>query len=232
MLELNKDYIMDDSYIVGNSYKVFKIKTSRNGKITSVRLLRAQYLDEPIIKELEDRGFERDMLDAYHDYDCGRVYDVYVYNGKLIYVHYTNGKIRFCDLSEKLNGYGLYYDGEKLDFDINSGRMSELISCCGNGGYWFNNTHNRFVLPIVNVLRLVTPMSVSRYNHICAQYTMDDLYEIWRKGYLITNDSGSFTRLLDKDQDIEAFNEILQYVFEDDKLIIKEFNIDIGGINL
>ena len=169
MLELNKDYIMDDSYLVGNSYKVFKIKTSRNGKITSVRLLRAQYLDEPIIKELEDRGFERDMLDAYHDYDVGRVYDVYVYNGKLIYVHYSNNKIRFCDLSEKLNGYALYYDGEKLDFDITSSRMSDLISCSGNGGYWFNNTHNRFVLPIVNVLRLVTPMSVSRYNHICAQ---------------------------------------------------------------
>lgn len=232
MLELNKDYIMDDSYLVGCSYKVFKIKTTRTGKVTSVRLLRAPYINEPAIKELENRGFEREMLEAYHDYDCGRVYDVYVYDGKLVYVHYFNGKIRFCELSEKLNGYALYYNGEKLDFDINSNRMSELISCCGNDGYWFNNKQDRFMLPIVNSLRLINPMNAHRYNHICAQYTPDELYDVLRRGYLITNDSGSFTRILDKDQDIEAFNEILQYIFEDDKLIIKEFNIDIGGISL
>lgn len=233
MIELNKEYFVEDSYVIGCCYKIFRIKKTRHGKIMSVKLLKGAYINEPSLVELKSRGLSDIMLEYIHDYEKGRSYDVYVYDGKLIYCVYDGGKVKFCDASSLLSGYRLCYGDRILSFDIAWSRIIDLIDCTSNSTYWFGDIDgDGFRLPVVNQLTVVNCHNLYRFPKIIERYTTEQFYDIWYSCHLLADSSGKEWGLYDSRVDIDVFNNILSYVFNDEKLKIREVNIDIGGINI
>ena len=233
MIELNKEYFVEDSYIIGSCYKILRVKKTRNGKIMTVKLLKGAYINEPSIVELKKRGLNDNMLEYIHDYENGRSYDVYVYDGKLVYCWYNSGKVEFRDASELLSGYRLCYGDRIISFDIRWSNILDLIDCTGNNTYWFGDIDgDGFRLPIVNKLSVVNCNNVYRFHKITNKYTTDQLFDIWYNGHLLADKAGNVWGVYDNRVDIDYFNHILSYIFNDEKLQIREVNIDIGGINI